>query len=302
MLNLPAGRFAAVALLGLFWGLNWPAVKIALAEVPPVPLRAIGFSAGALILFALAVLRRRGLLPRRGEILPILMAGMLNILAFNLFTAFGQLNMATSRAAIIAFTMPAWAALLAWPLLGERPGLRQAVGLACGMAGLAVLLGVDALRGAALSPLGVGFMLGAAVSWALGTVVMKRTTWTSSMIVVTGWQYAVAALPMIVAAALIGGLPSPAGLSAPVLGALAYHIVFSIGLAQTMWFLIVRRLSVGQATLGTLLTPIVGVSGSVLLLGDALTWNMLAALALVLAAVACVMGPVPKRAKKPAVA
>jgi len=302
VLNATWGRFAAVALLGLFWGLNWPAVKIALAEVPPFPLRAIGFSAGALILFALAVLRRRGLLPQRSEFLPILMAGMLNILAFNLFTAFGQLNMATSRAAIIAFTMPAWAALLAWPLLGERPGLRQGLGLACGMAGLAVLLGVDALRGAALSPLGVAFMLGAAVSWALGTVVMKRSVWTSSMIVVTGWQYAVAAIPMIAAAALTGALPSPAGLSPPVLGALAYHIVFSIGIAQTMWFLIVRRLSVGQATLGTLLTPVVGVTGSVLLLGDTLTWNLLAALALVLTAVACVMGPVPNRAKKPAVA
>lgn len=302
MLNATWGRLTAVALLGLFWGLNWPAVKIVLAEVPPFPLRAIGFSAGALIMFALAALRGRGLLPRLQEAAPIVMAGVLNILAFNLCTAFGQLHLATSRAAIIAFTMPAWATLLAWPLLGERPGVRQGLGLACGMTGLLVLLGVDAMQGAALSPLGVAFMLGAAVSWALGTIVMKRTAWTSSMMVVTGWQYVVAAAPMIVAAAITGEVPALSALSLPVLGGLGYHIVFSIGIAQTMWFLIVRRLSVGQATLGTLLIPIVGVGGSVLLLGDALTWNTLAALALVLAAVACVMGPAPKRAKKPAVA
>lgn len=302
MLIAAWGRLAAVALLGLFWGLNWPAVKIILAEVPPLPLRAIGFSAGAFIMFALAALRQRCLLPHRSEAIPILVAGTLNILAFNLFTAFGQLHLATSRAAIIAFTMPIWATLLAWPLLGERPGLRQGLGLACGMTGLLVLLGGDALQGDALSPLGVTFMLGAAVSWALGTVVMKRTAWTSSMMVVTGWQYVVAAVPMIVAVAVTGGFPALRDLSPPVLGGLAYHIVFSIGIAQMMWFLIVRRVSIGLATLGTLLTPIVGVGGSALLLDDPLTWNTVAALVPVLAAIACVMGPAPKHPVKPAVA
>lgn len=302
MLNASWGRLTAVALLGLFWGLNWPAVKIILAEVPPFPLRAIGFSAGAVLMFALAALRRRWLLPQGREAIPILIAGTLNILAFNLFTAFGQLHLATSRAAIIAFTMPIWATLLAWPLLGERPGLRQGLGLACGMTGLLVLLGGDALQGAALNPLGVTFMLGAAVSWALGTVVMKRTAWTSSMMVVTGWQYVVAAFPMFAAVAITGGFPTLRDLSPPVLGALAYHIVFSIGIAQIMWFLIVRRVSIELATLGTLLTPIVGVGGSVMLLGDSLTWNTIAALIPVLAAIACVMGPAPKQPKKTALA
>jgi drug/metabolite transporter (DMT)-like permease len=89
-----------------------------------------------------------------------------NTTVWHLCSAYGLMLMASGRAAIIAFTMPLWATLLAVPLLGERITRAKAAGLALGLAGLSCLLvGEASAIGAA--PLGGLLMLGAAVAWAV---------------------------------------------------------------------------------------------------------------------------------------
>jgi drug/metabolite transporter (DMT)-like permease len=55
----------AIVALALFWGLNWPAVRTVLFELPPWTFRAVGLGAGALFLFAFATLRGHRLTLRR---------------------------------------------------------------------------------------------------------------------------------------------------------------------------------------------------------------------------------------------
>lgn len=285
-----AGKVALVLAISLFWGGNWPAVKTALFQLPPFTLRAIGFTSGAVVLLLWA--RARGLrLWVPGVEVPWMVAtGLLNILAFNIGTVFGQLQMPTSQATIIAFTMPAWATLFAIPLLKERPGARQLAGLALGTGGLLVLLGPEALNGGPSSFIGPAFMLLAATSWALGTVLMKRRgAWTSHVLVITGWQYALAAVPMIPLALVYESAPGPTEWTTATWLALGYHVVFSICIAQMMWFVIVKYLTVGQAAIGTLLVPVIGVTGAIVILGEALNLRIVGALVLVVSAVACVM-------------
>ena len=282
-------KYALIAAISLFWGLNWPAVKVILTQVPPLSLRAIGFTAGAVLMLGAARLFGHRLAVDRAERPALIAAALCNVLVFNLCTAFGQMAMATSQAAIVAFTMPVWATLLAIPLLGERPGRRQIAGLVCGLAGLLVLLGPEALSAPPAALLGPALMLTAAVSWALGTIVMKRRVWRAHPMVITGWQYALCAVPMI-ALSMQETHPALADLRAPVWIGFAWHIVCSICIAQALWYVTVRRLSVGEAAVSTLLIPVVGVSGAVVVLGDPVTLRLAAALVLILAAVACVLG------------
>lgn len=282
-------KYALIAAISLFWGLNWPAVKIILTQVPPLSLRAVGFTAGALLMLGAARLFGHRLSVDRAERPALVAAALCNVLIFNLCTAFGQMAMATSQAAIIAFTMPVWATLLAIPLLGERPGLRQIAGLVCGLAGLLVLLGPEALSAPPAALFGPALMLIAAVSWALGTIVMKRRVWRTHPMVITGWQYALCAVPMI-AVATLETHPALADLKAPVWVGFAWHIVCSICIAQALWYVTVRRLTVGEAAVSTLLIPVVGVSGAVVILGDPVTPRLAAALVLILTAVTCVLG------------
>lgn len=284
-------KYLMLLAISLFWGLNWPAVKTILSQVPPLTLRAVGFTLGAVIILALTRLTGRSLTIPRRDWPSLVAAGVCNVLVFNLCTAFAQLGMATSRAAVIAFTMPVWATLLAIPVLKEWPRRQQIAGLACGMAGLAVLLGPDGLK----QGLGPGLMLIAAVAWAVGTIVMKRHVWGGAVMAVTGWQYVISAFPMVILAALLEASPDPASFPPAVWLAISWHLLLSLCAAQVLWFVVVSRVSVGQAAVSTLLIPVVGVSGSVLLLGDALTPTLLIALGLILTGVACVLLPSSKR-------
>jgi drug/metabolite transporter (DMT)-like permease len=71
--------------------------------------------------------------------------------------------------------------------------------------------------------------------------------------------------------------------------ALGYHLLFSITLAQMLWFMNVNRLTIAQATISTLIIPTVGVSSAIVLLGEQLSPKVFIALLLTLAAVAIVM-------------
>jgi drug/metabolite transporter (DMT)-like permease len=279
-----------ICAIGLFWGGNWPAVRFSLMQIPPFSLRAIGFTVGAVVLLGWAWMKGWPLRIAPGERLWLSVTGLFTILGFNLGTAFGQLHMPTSQAAIVAFTMPCWALLLAVGVLGEKIAARQWAGLVLGQGGLLVLLGPSAWQGGFEGLTGPLFVLAAALSWALGTVLIKRRGgWQGHPVVITGWQFALSAVPMVVLALAFESTPSPGAWQASTWLGLGYHLIFAICLAQMLWFRNVNRLSIGQSTISTLLIPVVGVASAVLLLGEPLTANLLLALALILAAVAIVM-------------
>ncbi|MEO1159517.1 MAG: DMT family transporter [Pseudomonadota bacterium] len=175
MTRSQAGAVALVVTIGILWGLNWPAVKFILGSVPPWTFRALAFTLGALLLAIIARRASESLRVEIRELGPLVIASLLTVFGFNVFTAFGQLLTETSKAAIIAFTMPMWAALLAVIFLGERFGLNRLASLLLGMAGLATLLAGDA-RHFIDHPAGFLFMLGAAVSWPPALCCSKRGT------------------------------------------------------------------------------------------------------------------------------
>ncbi len=281
-------------MIGVFWGLNWPAVKFILGEVPPWSLRAVGLSSGAVLLAALALYFKQSLRPVKAERLPLLMAGLLSVLGFNVFTAFGQLHTQTSTAAIIAFTMPMWAAAFSALFLRERLTPRRIGSLVVGMLGLTLLVSED-VPGFLARPLGPVFMLCAAVSWAAGTVVLKSRIWSIKPVAQAAWMLGVSA-PMAILAGLAFEYDGHAQIpSLAVIAVLGYHILFPMVICYVAWSILVGRLPASVAAMGTLLVPIVGVASAAAILGDALSWQKLCALALVLFSIGLTFAGKPRR-------
>ena len=106
-----------------------------------------------------------------------------NVVAFSIFTPFAQLYAATSRVTILVYTMPIWASLLARLVLGERLNATRAVALALCVAGMAVLIYPLAATGI---PAGILLALGAAMSWAAGTVGRSPSITTDATIPTAG--------------------------------------------------------------------------------------------------------------------
>src|SRR5262249_34904944 len=130
-----------LVLLSLVWGTSWPLMKIALLEIPPFSMRAASSLFGAVTLSAWALLIGRSFrIPSVKAALHIIVASMLNVVGFSIFSAFAQLNAATSRVTILAYTMPIWAALMARPVLGERLTASRTVALVLCVAGLTILI------------------------------------------------------------------------------------------------------------------------------------------------------------------
>ena len=285
---LPASGFLLLTALTIFWGGNWPAMKIVLGELGVWPFRTICLIGGGLGLLLVARLGRLPLSVPRCDLGPLLICTLFNVVAWHLFSAYGVSLMAAGRASVIAFTMPLWAALLGHWVLGERITAAKVVGLGLGLAGMAVLIGPDP-RSLGAAPLGALFMLGAALSWAAGTVAVKRVAWRIPTVVLTAWMLLLGAVPVAIGALLVGeGLPV-GGLSTEALLAFAYVLVLPMMFCQWAYLSVVRLFPAVIAAIGTLAIPVVGVLSSALVLGETVGLRELAALALVCGALGAVL-------------
>jgi drug/metabolite transporter (DMT)-like permease len=268
-------------------------MKLILGEVPPWQFRALTGIAGALTLFALAILLRERLAVPRRQWLALTAAALLNVTSWFVLIAYGVKLMASSHAAILSFTMPIWAALFGAAFLGEKMTARRLVSLGMGALGVAALLSHDfaAIGG---SPLGAALTLVGAANWATGVLIQKRVRWEIPPLSLAAWQVMIGCLPILVVALVAEPFVYHRA-SWPVLSATAYLTFVAIAFCYYAWFQVVQIFPTHISAIGSLLVPIVGVASASLFLGEPFGWRELAALLLVVGAVALVLlQPAPR--------
>jgi drug/metabolite transporter (DMT)-like permease len=271
--------------LSLFWGLAWPAIKISVSEIPPWTFRSYCLVlSGIGILILAKAIGFRIKLPLN-ELKPLCFVALFNITGWHLFSAHGVLRMDASRAVIIGFTMPLWATILSAVLLKERIRPIRLLALGIGLGGLTLLIWPE-LDAVGTSPLGAVFMLGAAVSWAMGTVLIKLTEWNTPTTVLTGWQLLLGSIPVVMGALWLEPHGVSLNVSARAIFALAYIILFPMIYCHWAYFTLVRIFPASIAAISTLAIPVVGVFSSTLVLNESVGISEIAALFLVVAALA----------------
>ncbi len=285
---IPIGGILLLGALTLFWGGNWPFMKIALGEIPVWWFRSICLLVGGFSLVLIAKLSGQIVGLQKYEFRPLFLCALLNVIGWHLFSAYGVSLMPAGRAVIIAFTMPVWASILSSFVLNEPLTKNKFVALALGLAGLAVLIGPD-LVDLKSAPIGALCMLGAAVSWAFGTVAFKRAQWTASTCALAGWQLLIASVPITLGAALIEPMPDWNALSSNTLYSMVYILAFPMVFCQWAYFRSVRSFPASLAAISTLGIPVVGAYSSALILGEHVGLQELSALILICAALAAVL-------------
>ncbi|WP_246736410.1 DMT family transporter [Enterovirga aerilata] len=288
---VPTQTAALVPLLGLLWGFNWVAVRICLTEIPPWTLRAAGFAAGTLALYAYLRVRGKSLEVPRRHWLRLVVVGLLSITFYNLLSAFAQLSASTTRSSVLSYTMPIWAVIFARIVVGERVDRRRALGLGLGIAGL-LSLGWPILAAGEFS-IGLVWAILSGVSWAAGSVVLKRYPIDAGALTIAWWQLMLA-VPVTTAGMLVfEGVPELRPLQTATIWAFIYHAILAQAVATTLWFTILEALPTGIASIGSLLVPAVGVLGATAFLGERPTTGDLLGLAFIVAASAVVLVRLP---------
>lgn len=287
--GFPASILWVLVALTLGWGFNWPMIKLALSEMPVFSFRSVCLLGGAAGLFAIARYARLPLRVPRGQWGGLLLIALFNVTVWNVCIAYGIGYMSSGRAAILAYTMPLWSVPLSAWLLKERITLRRVLGVGLGMGAMLLLLSVElgAMRAA---PKGTLLMLAGAVSWATGTVMIKRYPIDLPVTSLTAWQLLLGGIP-IYAGALAFDLHSLQPLTLWPAVALAYNVLVAFVFCHWAWFKIVTSVPVGVSSLSSLMTPVVGVFSGMLVLSEVPHWQDFTALGLVLAALATVMLP-----------
>ena len=284
----PGYALLLLAGIALVWGLNWPAMKVVLAELPILVFRTICLYIAGPALLALSVVGgTRIRLPRR-ELVPLCLAAFFNITCWNVLTALGLTLIGAGRASLIAFTMPVWATFLAAWVLHERLTAAKLAGLGFALAGLALLLAPQA-GNLGESPWGAVAVFGAALSWACGTIVMKNTRWSIPATQLTGWQLLIGGIPIVIAALIIDDFGTVLEMSTKTVLVIGYVLVLPMIFAQWAWFRVLALLPASVASFGTLAVPVVGLLSSAILLGEKLGWTEGLALVLIVLALTLVL-------------
>lgn len=277
---LAIGLIVAVALA---WGLNWPAMKVALGEFPPLTFRILTIAIASGLLLTLSAARgERARLPYR-DLPKVALIALPAITGWQLFSALGLLYIGSGKAAIIAFTMPLWATLLSVWLLGERLTWRHGVALVLGGGALAMLLGED-LAAVGASPVGGLLMTAAAVCWAIGTVLVKKLQIRMPVMPFTAWQMLLGAVPMAIGWPFLEQVPDFAAITPRAWFAFLFTALIGTVVGITSYYRLVRLVPASIAATATLTVPVVGVIASALILGEPVGWLEVTALVLVVVA------------------
>ena len=275
--------FLAITSVG--WGFNWPVTKYLLSELPPLTLRGVTGVVGACLLAGLALLRGQSLrVPY--EMWPrLVMAAVLNVGCWMVLMGLALLWLPASEAALIAYTMPIWASMLAWPILGERPNLTRVISLVMAFAGLAAIMGGNGLIASMTKLPGIIMALGGALGFAVGTVLAKKLPLRLPPLSAAAWQIGIGCMPVAIVGLLIEKTDI-ADLSQLGWILIVYSTVIQFCVAYVSWFAALARLPASVAAIGTMAVPVIGVVASALALHEPLGPGQIAALVFTLAGVA----------------
>jgi len=283
------GGILLLVLTAAGWGANWPILKQLLTELPPLAAR--GW-AGVVAAAALALVARlRGIPLAVPRVLwgRLVLASFLNVTAWMGFTTLALWWIEAGQGAMLAYTMPLWAVLMSWALLGARPEPAQWLGLALGLAGAGLAIGsLELALGPERLP-GIGFALAAALLFALGTISTKRWPLPLAPVAATAWQVGLGCLPLLPLSFILEDADF-SRLSSGGWLAFLYMTAGSLCLCYLAWFEALKRIPPAQAAIATLLAPAIGVGSAGLWLGEPLGARELLALALTLAGIACATG------------
>ena len=288
--HLPARLWWVLAGLTVVWGFNWTAMKVAIADIAPFTFRTLCLAFGSGVLFAFLRAGGQPLAIPRDQWPRLVLIAFFNITCWNILVVFGLSLLPSGRAAILAYTMPAWAIPLSVLLLGERLTARKLLGLALGMAGMALLVW-DEFQSIQGAPRGALLVLGAAVAWAIGTNLQKKYPVHAPVAALTAWMMLIGGVPIYIGALLLEDFSKLADVGLPSALGTAYNVLLSFAWAHWAWFKLATSVSVSVFSLSMLVIPVVGVFSGMLFLGERLGWPEYTALAFVLGSLATVVVP-----------
>ena len=280
-------RHVVLALVvAVCWAVNFVVIDIGLKSVPPLLFAALRF--GLTALPAIFFVPRPGVRWRA-------------VVAVGLFIGVGQfgvlfvamnIGLPAGLASVIAPLQPVFTIPLAVIALGERPSLREVIGVGLAVAGLGAIVAGRA-HGVPLQAVALG--VASAASWGCGNVV-TRAAGPKRPFSLLVWSSVVAPVPLLGLSLVFEGTGrwqiAMSSVGASGIAALAYVVVVSTFFGYGVWYWLISRHQASTVAPFTLLVPVVGILTAWLVRGEHPTWGELLGSLVVLVGLGLALGVV----------
>ena len=262
--NTTIKAFIALFLLTLIWGYNWVVMKLAVQYASPFQFAALRTFLGAMMIFLFMVIAKKPLALK--EFPTMLLLGLLQTCGFTGLLIWALVEGGAGKTAVLAYTMPFWVMLFAWPWLGEKVQGWQWLAVVFALFGIVLIFDPLHIKSDMFS---MFLAVCSGISWAISAIVSKKLHQrapTLDLLNTTAWQTLLGCIPIIVLALY---LPTP-----PIRWTqtftltLIYSMFLSGSLAWVLWAYALQRLPAGSASMATMLAPIIGVLSAWLQLGE----------------------------------
>ncbi|WP_374635427.1 DMT family transporter [Paracoccus sp. (in: a-proteobacteria)] len=257
--RMTSGDWAQLLFLSLIWGGSFFLTGIAVRGLEPLTLVAVRISVAAVVLWAV-VLARGSRIPRAPRIWgAFLVMGALNNAVPFFLIAWGQQSIPSGLASILNATTPLFTVLIGAAFLAdERASARKFAGVLMGLAGVAVMMGLDTFAGQGHALLPQLAVLGAALSYAFAGAYGRRFRRMGlDPILAAAGMVSGAWVIITPSALLLEGVPQ--GVAAPYWLAAITIGIFGTGLAYIIYFNILARAGATSISLVTFLVPVTAI-------------------------------------------
>lgn len=287
-----ARLLAAFAAVYVIWGSTYLAIRFAVETLPPLLMAGARFTIAGLLLLAWSRLVQRAERPSRSDWRTGLMSGALLLLGGNGAVVWSETRVPSGIAALLVAVVPLWMVLLDWLRPGgKRPAAPVFVGLALGLVGLGLLVGPDALHGAGpVNPAGAAVLMAGSLSWAVGSLLVKRAPRASTGLNGSGTQMFAGGLCLLAAGVVLGelGQLDLAHVSGRSLLGFLYLVTFGSLIGFTAYFYLLAHTTAAKAATYAYVNPVVAVVLGWAFANEPLTMRTMLAAAVILAGVAII--------------
>lgn len=280
---MTAAEWGVLAFLGLIWGGSFFFNEIALRELPPLSFVALRLALGAAVLLIVMRARRLSWPRERGLWGLFLAIGVLNAALPFCLIVWAQTRIDSGTASILNATTPLFTVLVAHGFTrDEKLTPNKLAGVAAGLAGVAVLIGPEAVAGLSGHLVAELAVVGAALSYACAGVLGRAFGAHGVAPLVAAVGPLVCAAALLAPLALIVDRPwTPSAPGPATWGAVAGVALLSTALAYVLLFRLLAAVGAGATSLVTLLVPVSAVLLGAAFLGERLGGGHVAGMALI---------------------
>lgn len=281
----------AFALVYLFWGSTYLAMRVAVRHIPPYAVGSVRYMiSGPLMLAACAMMGRKIRLNVH-DFARLLTIGVLLLSIANICVLWAEEYVPSGLTALIVALVPIFVvALEAWVFRVGKMPLRGLSGLALGLGGVLVLLWPKIVSGTHLSRLelmGAGILASGSLVWSLGSILSHRWSLSVDVFVAAAWQMTLAGMVNTVIA-LATGQFFRAQWTAPGLWSILYLVVAGSWLGFTAYIWLLEHVLPPKVATYAYVNPIVAVVLGWLILDEKVDAFILGGTAVIIGAVALV--------------